>query len=43
MKIQSELDKLDKKFQPKQGKRVVYQQPVRINGKDTYRQPKKQN
>jgi hypothetical protein len=43
MKIQSELDKLDKRFKPRKGTRVVYQQPARINGKDTYRQPKKAN
>jgi len=42
-KIQSELNKLDKQFQPKKTERIVYQQPARINGKDTYRQPKKAN
>jgi hypothetical protein len=42
-KIQNELNKLNRQFQPKKGTRVVYQQPARINGRDTYRQPKKAN
>ena len=43
MKIQNALNKLAKKFQPRKSPRISYQQPARINGKDTYRQPKKAN
>ncbi len=43
MKIQSKLDQLDKKFQPKKGKAIRYIQPQKRNGRIEYIQPRKTN
>ena len=42
MNIQTELNKQNEQFKPKKSPRTVYVQPKRINGKDTYQQPRKQ-
>lgn len=39
-KIQAKLDQLDKKFQPKKGKRISYQQPKKQGNRVVYQQPK---
>ena len=41
MKLQDELNKLDRKFQPKKSPRTVYVQPKRVNGRTEYQQPKR--
>lgn len=39
MDIQKELEKQAKQFEPRKSERICYNQPRKINGKDTYIQP----
>ena len=41
--LQDKLNAQGRLFEPRKSERTVYRQPARINGKDTYRQPKKEN
>jgi hypothetical protein len=42
-KLQGKLNKLNRQFQPKEGKTIHYIQPQKRNGRVEYQQPRKQN